>query len=134
MAAKMTEMKVNMAEKVAILARPEKSPGQRGEEGDGRRDGREANGADAVASDCVPPLCADEAVQAHDERVVQDEHDGGKVESPFLVPENHLTQITDITNLRVAHAELPSDEGRVENKTSNHDCEDDTRDQAENRV
>lgn len=38
---------------------------------------------------------------------VQDKHDGSEVESPLLVPEDHLAKITDIANFRVSKTELP---------------------------
>lgn len=43
----------------------------------------------------------------HDEGVVQNEHDGGEPKSPALVPEDHLAEIADIANLRVAQTEFP---------------------------
>lgn len=43
--------------------------------------------------------------------VVEQEHDGREPPCPFLVPENHLTDITDITDLGMAQAELPEDQG-----------------------
>jgi len=62
-------------------------------------------------------------MKAHDERIycaldgshsalsraltVQKEHDGGKVEGPFLVPEDHLTKIAHIANLGMSKTELP---------------------------
>ena len=89
------------------LGQRRERPWKRGDERDDRGDCSETNGAQLVASDSVPPLGAYETVQTHDERVVQDEHDRGKVECPFLVPEDHLAQITHIANLGVAHAEVP---------------------------
>ena len=38
---------------------------------------------------------------------VEDKHDCCCVEGPFLVPEEHLTDVTYIANLGVAHAEFP---------------------------
>jgi hypothetical protein len=43
----------------------------------------------------------------HDEGVVQNEHDGREPKGPSVVPEDHLTQIANISNLWVAHTELP---------------------------
>jgi len=41
------------------------------------------------------------------ERVVQDEHDGGKPPSPLAVPKEHLTDIGDIFDLGMTETELP---------------------------
>jgi hypothetical protein len=38
---------------------------------------------------------------------VQEKHDGGEVECPLLVPEDHLAKIADIANLGMAQAEFP---------------------------
>jgi hypothetical protein len=39
---------------------------------------------------------------------VQDEHNRSEVERPLLVPEDHLTEIANITDLGMAHAEFPN--------------------------
>jgi hypothetical protein len=39
---------------------------------------------------------------------VQKEHDCGEVKGPLLVPEDHLTQVANVANLRVAETELPN--------------------------
>ena len=82
-------------------------PWERGNERDDSGDCSETDCAKLVPGNGIPPLGTDKTVQAHDERIVQDEHDRGEVECPFLVPEDHLTQITYVANLRVAHAEVP---------------------------
>jgi hypothetical protein len=45
--------------------------------------------------------------------IVKYEHGRGEPPSPFLIPEEHLTNITNISNFRVAKTELPDDEGSM---------------------
>jgi len=42
------------------------------------------------------------------EGVVQQEHDGGKVPGRSVAAKEHLTNVTDILDFGVAHAELPA--------------------------
>lgn len=56
----------------------------------------------------VEIFCADEAVEALDEGVVQDEHDGREVPGPFRVPEQHLADVADVFELWMAKSEFPS--------------------------
>ena len=60
-----------------------------------------------MVGDGVEPFGADEAVEALDEGVVQHEHDGGEVPGPAPVPEDELTDITNVTDLWVSHGEFP---------------------------
>ena len=43
-----------------------------------------------------------------DEGVVQHKHDPGEPPSPFLVPEEDLTDIADVFDFGVANAEFPA--------------------------
>jgi hypothetical protein len=49
----------------------------------------------------------------HNEGVVQDEHDSREPKGPALAPEDHLAEIADIANLRMAQTEFPADERGV---------------------
>lgn len=42
--------------------------------------------------------------------IIQQEHDGSEPPRPLLIPENHLTYVTDITNLGVTKTEFPQDQ------------------------
>ncbi|KAB8754776.1 hypothetical protein FH972_026564 [Carpinus fangiana] len=70
-------------------------------------DGGECNGAGAVLRDCVEILGADEAVEAHDEGVVQDEHDASEPPCRAPVEEQHLTEIAHVLDFGVAKTKLP---------------------------
>lgn len=70
-------------------------------------------------------------MEALDERVVEQEHDGCEPPSPAFVPEEDLSDVADILDFGVAHAELPGDEGSVQHQGGNNDGEDDTGDKAE---
>ena len=60
-------------------------------------------------------------VQALDERIVEQKHDGREVPSPLPSPEEHLAEVTDVPNLGMAQAKLPHDQGCVEDECSHHD-------------
>ena len=49
----------------------------------------------------------DQRISYLDERVVQKKHHSRKPKRPAVIVKNHLPQITNITNLRMAHAKLP---------------------------
>lgn len=59
-----------------------------------------------------------------DKRVIEEKHSSSKIPSPLLSPEEHLANITNIFDLRVAQAKLPDDEGRIQDKCSNDNCKD----------
>ena len=80
---------------------------KRAEPGDDGHDCAEADGAESVAGHGVQVLSARQAVEAHNEGVVQEEHDCGEVPCPFLAPEEHLTDVTDVFDFGMSHAELP---------------------------
>lgn len=46
-------------------------------------------------------------------RIVQEEHNCGEPPRPFLVPEYHLTNVANVTNLGMTEAEFPTDQGPV---------------------
>jgi hypothetical protein len=51
-------------------------------------------------------------MKALDESVIQDEHDSRGIPSPFLVPEQHLPDVTGVLDLGMAKAELPKQNER----------------------
>jgi hypothetical protein len=60
-----------------------------------------------MVADGIQVLGTDKAVEALDESVVQNEHDGRKIPSPLGVPEQHLSNITSVLDFRVSKTELP---------------------------
>jgi hypothetical protein len=46
-------------------------------------------------------------MQSLDESVVQEEHEGGSPPCPSLTPEEHLANVADILDFRVAQTEFP---------------------------
>lgn len=46
-------------------------------------------------------------MKAHDEGVVEDKHECCEPPGGFGIPEEHLTDVTDVLNLRVTQAKLP---------------------------
>ena len=77
--------------------------------GNDSHDGGESNGAYRMAGHGVEVFCANQAVQSLNKSIVQKEHDGGEPECPAVVVKDHLAKIANITNFRMAHAELPTD-------------------------
>ena len=73
-------------------------------------------------------------MEALNESVVQNEHDRCGIPSNLGVPEEHLANVADITNLGVSKAELPDDQRCVEYKAGLNGGQDETWDEAENRV
>lgn len=61
-----------------------------------------------------------------DEGVVQDEHDRSKIPSPGFTPEKHLTNIANISHLRMAQAKLPHNQRSVQDESGNDHCQDQT--------
>jgi hypothetical protein len=66
----------------------------------------------ALTSTCRPwPLlenCLSGSILTYlDEGVVQDKHNGSSIPCPCFTPEQHLPDITDITNFGMAKAEFP---------------------------
>lgn len=79
-------------------------------------------------------LGSGEDVQGLDKGVVQNEHDGSRPPDPLAIPEEHLSKITNITDLRMPKAELPGDQAGVKNNARNGNSADEPRYQAEHRV
>jgi hypothetical protein len=66
--------------------------------------------------------------------IIQYEHNGREIPSPCLAPEEHLTDIADVSDIWVAQAELPNDKGGVEDETSNDNGQYQARYQSKDRV
>lgn len=81
---------------------------ERTDPGDNGHNGTESDSADAMVGHGVEVLRACQAVEAHNEGVVQKEHDGREVPCPALAPEEHLANVTDIFDFGVSHAEFPT--------------------------
>lgn len=73
-------------------------------------------------------------MQALDESIVQQEHDGCEIPGNFRVPEEHLPNVADVLSFRMAQTELPDNERRVENEGCLDDRQDETGNQTEDRV
>ena len=58
--------------------------------------------------------------------IVQEKHGGSQVPSPSPAPEEHLPEVTNVSNLGMAHTKLPNEEAGVQHQCSDHDGEDET--------
>jgi len=102
-----------------------------------------------VVGDCVEIFGADQHVQSLDmvrkvakwlkstylnESVVQHEHNRSSIPSPSFPPEEHLSNITNITNLGVAKTKLPEDQGSVKNEQGDNNRQEDTWEKAKDGV
>lgn len=128
-----------------------KSTGKRRDEGNGSNNGAESDCAETVTSHGVEIFGTGQAMQALDESVVQDEHEGSGPPCPSLTPEQHLSNVADILYFRVTQAELPTilsdtirnmsfafnipeNERGVQDQSGNDDGQDQTGYQAESSV
>lgn len=68
------------------------------------------------------------------EGVVQDKHDSGCVPRPRLPPKQHLSDITDVADFRMAETKLPEDERSVKNHCRNGNSNDNARNETQNGV
>ena len=108
--------------------------GERAEPADDSGDHGEDDGALAVVRHGVEVLGGDQDVEALDEGVVQDEHEGRGVPDPGFTPEQHLADVTHVPDLGVTETELPEYEGRVEHDGCHDDGQDESGDEAEDGV
>jgi hypothetical protein len=104
-----------------------------------------------VTSHGIEILGTGQAMQSLDKRVVQNEHEGSSPPCPSLTPEEHLTNIADVLDFRVAQAELPvtlsdwilktdftsyvpKNQGSVQDQSSNDNGQNQTRNQTQSGV
>ena len=66
-----------------------------------------------MVGDSVQVLGTDQAVEALNESVVEHKHEGSEPPRDAAVEEEHLSNVADITDLRVTETELPDDQGSV---------------------
>lgn len=64
-----------------------------------------------------------------DESIVQNEHGCCDVPSPGLTPEQHLSNVTNISHLRMSKAELPDNQRGVQDKSCHYNGKDESRNQ-----
>ncbi|KFY73656.1 hypothetical protein V499_06278 [Pseudogymnoascus sp. VKM F-103] len=108
--------------------------GERTEPADDGGDHREDDGALAVVRHGVEVLGGHQDVEALNEGVVQNEHDGRGIPDPGFTPEQHLPDVTYVPDLGVTETELPEHEGRVEHDGCHDDGQDQSGDQSEDGV
>lgn len=63
-------------------------------------------------------------MQTLDECVIQHEHNGRCVPDPAAAEEQHLPNVTNISDLWVTQAEFPQNKGCIEHKSRNNDSQD----------
>ena len=87
-----------------------KGPRQRAEERYNGAHNRKDDSAGRVICHGVEIARDDQTMESLNEGVVQDEHDSGGIPGPPPVPEEHLTDITDVPNLWMSQTEFPDNE------------------------
>src|ERR1700742_2915223 len=74
------------------------------------------------------------AVETLDEGVVEDKHDGGEIPGPSLIPEEHLSDITYISDFWMTKTELPNNQRCIEDQSGDHDSQYQARNETKDRV